>query len=231
MSQQHEFAANAQEGAELSSQESLQESIELSLPGGVEFSLPESAEAYAGVAPAQNVTTSVYQEAQKISVPFDSRFIAALLSKALLLLLAGLNLVIARQSIPLLFFEYITREEGLLLLLLGLFPLALTAVLGALVYWLNLLVGRRYNASVSSDGKLTLSKPFSFFQRLALEFFSLTTFICLLLDVYIYWHYSSLYSYNFGLTGLLLAFCSTLTATVLCGLALLVSWLAYWRRR
>jgi hypothetical protein len=216
MSQQHEFEANVQEST------GLYESVSL---------MRESADEEESLAPLQNVTESVYHEPQKISVSFDSRFMAALLSKIILLVVAGLNLVIARQSIPLLFFGYLTRYESLLLLLQGLFPLLLALVLGVLVFWLNLLTGRTFNANVTRDGKLTLSKPLSILQKMSLELFSLLSVIFLLLDVYIYLHYSSLYSYNFGIVGLLLAFCSTLTAVILCCLTLLVSWLSYLRRR
>lgn len=204
MSQQHEFEADPQ----------------------------ESNAAYEQVAPIQHITSvPVYQEPQKINVSFDSRFMAALLSKIILLVVAGLNLVIARQSIPLLFFGYLTRYEALLLLLQGLFPLILTVVLGIVIFWLNQLVGRRFNSNVTRDGKLTLTRSFSLIQRIFLEIFTIGTLATLLLDIYVYLHYSSLYTYAFGIVGLLLAFCSTLTAVALCGLSLLVSWLSYLRGR
>ena len=196
-----------------------------------EGSLPENDDTYTSSAPVQNLTAPVYQEPQKISVSFDSRFMAALLSKIILLVVAGLNLVLARQSIPLLFFGYLTRYDALLLLLQSFFALLITIILGAVVYWLNLLVGRRFNANVTRDGKLTLSRPFSLLQRLLLEFCSLATFLLLLMNVYIYWHYSSIYAYAFGIVGLLVAFCSTLTAVILSGLSLLVSWISYLRGR
>jgi hypothetical protein len=229
MSQQHQFESTAQEQNE--TYQGIAPAPNEPGPHYQEDDSQESDETYQGVASAPHVAESAYQEPQKISVSFDSRFMAALLSKIILLLVAGLNLVIARQSIPLLFFGYISRYEALLLLLQGLFPLVIAAVLGLAVFWLNLLVGRRFNANVTRDGKLTLTRSFSLMQRMALEFFSILTVITLLLDVYLYLHYSTLYNYAFGIVGFLLAFCSTLTAVLLCGLSVLVSWLSYLRRR